>query len=425
MGIEEVSTLLKELEIATGWNTDDLDIGHAIMHHTNEPSTNYCTVEFKMPSLEKQMPESHAREIEDTYHYPAMHRMKFDKIDNMGFHGYMNKEGMSTIHKVRRYEGNHLVTYYFSSTRRLGLLKHDYTMAIMVYLNYPERMFTRRKPCTRLDPKCIPGCIDILREPISHWLNDPEPNTARLDKFFFSYVGDMHRLCIGYTIEDIKDLDTCFYPKEPDYYVLDLNAKYFKEAIWSRTEWEQAILDERANIEHDMFNIYDRKPDHRYDGEELVSYGVQFEGYGGLASLVKYNISTMTNVPYPLKVALDTNNFADLWRFDMESWNARNSIHKWTFNHWNWVCTNNEGGWWCSWDVSETISAAEDMAAELGDASGQVASQMEQVANVVGWGGSGDTSSTDTEYTLILPKYNGYTYVKHLEALPNRGTNIF
>ena len=425
MGIEEVYTVLRELEVATGWNTDDLDIGHAVMHHTNDPASNYCTVEFKMPSLEKQMLESHAREIEDTYHYPGMHRMKFDQVENMGFHRFMDKEGRSTIHKVRRYEGNHVTTYYFSATRRLGLLKHDYPMAMLVYLNYPERMFTRRKPCTDLDPDCIPGCMDTLREPIVHWLNDPEPNTARLDKFFFSYVAEPHRLCIGYTIEDIKDHDTCFEPKEPDYFVLDLEAKYFKEAIWGKTEWETEIIKERSEVDHEMFCIYDRGPDDRHDGEGLSYSAVQFQGYGGAAYLVKYNLNTMENVPKPLVDALETNNFAALWRFDMETLNARNSIHKWTFNHWNWICTNNERGWWCSWSVAETISGAGDAAAGLGDGSGQVASQLNQVANVVGWGSSNDTSSPDTEYNQVRPKYNGYTYITHLEALPDRDTSMF
>ncbi len=427
MGVSVVRHELRPLDTVEPWELgiDERDVAHAKIHHSYNPSENYCEVEFRMPTIEKQMPSKHLEEIIDTKYYSHLHRMKFNKVENMAFHGYMDKEGRSTIDKIRYYEGTKLITYYFSSTRRLGLLPHDYTMAMLVYLNYPERFFTRRTPCKKIDPRCVPGCYEVLAESIVTWLDDPEPNTARLDKYFFAYVGEHHRLCLGYTIEHIKSNDTCFEPIEPEYYTLDLNAKYFREAIWSKFEWENKILEERRELDEEMFVIYDTGPDTLSNGDDLEQRTVQFGGWGGAASLARYNYKKDENVPNQLHLAITQNNFAELWRFDMASINSRNSIHKWTYNEWVEFLNNDETGWWCAWDASETISSAGDTAAGLGDGSGQVESQLNQVANTVGWGVSGDMSSSDTEYNQIYPKYNGYTYETYTEPLPERGSSLF
>ena len=148
MGLSSVRHELRELDIADAWEIDigERDFAHVKIHHTHNPATNYCTTEFRMPTIEKMMPQKHLEEIIDTKFYDCMHRMKFIKVENMRFHGFMDKEGRSTIDKIRYYQGNKLITYYFSSMRTLGLLAHDYTMAMLVYLGYPKRFYTRRNP---------------------------------------------------------------------------------------------------------------------------------------------------------------------------------------------------------------------------------------------------------------------------------------
>ena len=425
MGLEVVKTAAREWEFISRWNADDIDLVHAKIHHVHNPAKNYITGEFKMPALARQMPLAHINEIVDTKHYPSLHRMKFNKVDNTAFHRYMDGEGRSSIDKIRSTDGTHVTTYYFSSARRLGLLMHDYSMAILIYLNHPARFFTRRTPCKKIDPECMPGCIKILRARIVHWLNDPEPNTARLDKFFFSYVADKHRLCLGYTKEIVKSHKECFNPIEPEYFTLDLTAKYFKEAIWGKKEWENAIIEERKTIDEEMYHIYDRGPDDRADGEPLEVGSVPFGTYCGTVHLAKYNYKNNINVPEPLRNAISNNIFSELWRFDMESFNARNSIHKWTFNTWIDIGNSAENGWWCSWDVSETIAQGASEASSLGGSGKQVGAQLNQVANMAGWGSSNDTSSSDTEYSVLIPKYNGYTYEKHTEPLPQRSSSLF
>lgn len=421
MGIETVSTLLRTLDVADVWNEYEQDVAYAKIHHTYNPSRNYCTVEFRMPAITRQFPQEYSRETIDTYHYPHLHRMKFNEVENLDFHAFMRVEGKSTIDKIRYREGNNLITYYFSNTRTLGLLKHDYMMAMLIYINYPARNFTRQTPCKRLHPECIPGCIKILQKPIVNWIHDPEPNTARLDKYFFSYIGEKHRLCMGYTIEEKKSNDTCFEPMEPKYYTLDLDAKYFKEAIWNVREWENKILEDRKNLDDDIYMIYDGSPENKHDGEDLESTMVNFSGYTGNPYLVVYNYAKMENVPKSIKDAIDLNNFTMLWQVDMASLNARNSIHKWNFNHWQELCKRYKNGWWCAWDVSETIDSGSANAAALGDVSGDVEARLIQTASAVGWGATGDSSSSDTQYDIIFPQYNGYTYESHFEPLPDRG----
>ena len=425
MGVEVVYNGLRELEIAENWETEVHDIATAKMHHKYNPRKNYCTVEFRMPTISKQIPVSQFEETEAIYHYPQLHRMKFNKVENLDFHRYMDREGRSTISKIRRYEGNHVTTYYFSDTRRIGLLKHDYFMALIVYLNHPPRFFTRRTPCTKLDPKCIPGCYDILAEPIVSWVTDPEPNTAVLSKYFFSYMGEVHRLCLGYTIEDIKSNDLCFNPIEPDYYTLDLSVKYFNEAFWDLRTWQNAIIKEREDCDTDQYVIYDGRIDTRDDGEALSYGSVSFRGHGGTASALTMNIKNGINVPMELRTAINENNFVGLWQFDMYSLNARNSIHKWTFNHWHDFCQVEDTGWWCAWDVSDVISGGASEAAALGDSGGQVAAQLTQVSSMFGWGPTGDSSSTDTEYIFTFPRLDGYEYKPFFEPLYARGMSMF
>lgn len=427
MGLSSVNTEIRYLEPSGEWGIDDMDfdVAYAKIHHEYAPSRNYCTVEFKIPTIEKEFPESYVREVEDTYHYPHLHRMKYLEVDNHRFHGFMKTEGLDTFDKIRYRVGDHLITYYMSSHRTLGYLEHDYMMAIMLYINHPKRNFTRRTPCKKLDPRCIPGCLDVLKEPIVSWVFDEEPYTARVEKYFFTPIGETHRLCIGYTIEDIKSNETCFEPKEPRYFIIDLEAKYFKEAIWEKSEWENAIMRTRRAEDKDMFAIYDSGPEPRMDGGDLECGTVSFRGYGGSITTAIYNYKRKENVPLSLHNALSTNNFEQLQIFDLLVANSRNSAHKWIFNHWQDTCNYASNGWWCAWDVSETISASGDTAAGLGDSTGQVEAQLNQVANVVGWGVSGDTSSTDTEYWMVFPKYDGYEYEHHFEPLPDRGGGMF
>ncbi len=292
-------------------------------------------------------------------------------------------------------------------------------MAILIYLNFPARFFTRRTPCKKLDPRCIPYCIKVLKAPIVSWVFDPEPNTARFDKFFFSYISEKHRLCMGYTIDDIKSNDTCFEPAEPDYYTIDLNAKYFKEAEWDKNKWEQSIIRERKELDREMYAVYDGGADVRFDGEALEYGSCGFGTYTGVASVAKYNYAKFDNIPMQLKEAVDSKDFTKLWQFDMLAINSRNSIHKWTFNGWHHLCNHISNGWWCAWNMKEAVDAGMSGAPAIA-ASAQVNAQINMALSMTGWGIVNDNTSTDTEFWQVFPKFNGYTYVSHFEPLPIR-----
>lgn len=426
MGIEAVNNQLRYLDIAEGWGVDSLDVATAKMHHEYNPSRNHCLCEFKIPSLSKQMPEDYFEEVADTKHYPMLHRMKYNKVENLDFHSYLRVEGRDNIDKVRRVDGNHVITYYFSNTRRLGLLKHDYYLAALVFLNYPIRDFIRRTPCKKLDPRCMPGCADNLRLPIPNWLNDPEPFTTRLDKFFFSYIGEKHRVCLAYTVEDMKSHDKCFEIKEPDYYIMDMKTKYFKEAFWDMRAWENSIMEDRRNTDSVMYHLEEGYTGINYGGNPNPPTSVSFRGYGGTASCHTYSMQDIDGVPAEIGSALDNNDFAGLWKADLASFNTRNSIHKWTFNHWQDICNNADDGWWCAWDTSEVIAGgattAEGFAAGAGEA---VGAQLTQVAGMFGWAPTGDTTGTDTVYILVDGMIPGYVYEPFLEPLPERFSSLF
>lgn len=417
MGVESVnSDKFRQLDISDGFHADDYDTAKARIKHTYQPSKNFITVEFRMPAIRRQMIPEYYDAIGMTYYHDILHEMKYDKVDNTAFHNRMKSEGLNTIDKIKYRVGDHLITYYFSNTRTLGLLGYDYYMAMLVYLNYPKRNFTRRTPCTKLGSKCTSACIENLEAPVVNWLNDPEPNTATLNKYFFSYISDIHRLMVGYTVEDIKSTENCFAAKEPDYYIINLETKYFKEACWTEKEWFRKIMKDRADCATPIYFLDESQGNTSgIFGEAAVSTlnsanSVSFGGYNGTASLTKYSVKDNENVPDSIKEAYNTNNPSLLWKEDMRSLNVRNSIHKWTYNYWQQIGNSAKDGWWCAWDMSEVIDSGAATAASLGDSGGVVKGQLNQVATMFGWGPSGDSSSTDTEYELLSEKLPDYEY---------------
>ncbi len=419
MGLEQTNHDFRYLELANEYNTSEYDTAEMKVHHTQNPATNYCLVELKMPSIERQFTIGQFDSMLESIYSVSLHGLNFLKVNNNMFYEILHKEGAASIDKVRRVKDGVAYTYYFSSTRTVRLFPHDYSMASLIYLNYPIRNYIHRTPCKDLVPRCAESCLRFLAAPVKSYLDDDPSLNIKFSDFFFSYIEDNHRLIMAYSIEKVKKVGECFLPNEPDYYIQDMSMSYFSDSIIKRSVFESVILKERKEEDTNMYYLSVGKAFGVNYGNfssgdiNQVSFGVS-----SATSSIEYNYKNKLDVPDDIFEALSNSNFESLWMIDFLGLNVRNSIYKYQFNYWVYsVCTRSGDGFWCAWDASETISRE---SSGFGEAGSQVSSQLNQVANSFGWGASVGRTSTDTVYTLISVKYPGVNYEKVIEPLPNR-----
>ena len=435
MGIETVDINYRR-ESLEHFEGVECDIASAKIHHTMNPTKNYIFVEFKIPTIAKHMPSVDYNKIVETYFYDCMHQMKYIKVDNKTFHAFMNREGVHRnqdnrscgemrneyysyreregIDVVRHKENGRVVTHYNSNKRLLGLLRHDYYMALLLYANWPKRDFLRRTPCKIFSPLCS-DCPKFAKLPVVGWIDDPEPFKPTIEKTFFSYIGENHRLCMGYTIDIIPSGDTCYKPIEPEYYILDLDVIYFREAIYKKSLWENTIIKNRKDCNEELYSF--GGPITNYDGELLTD--ISWSDWAGphtALSVTKYNLKKRGTVPSDIWTAVSLSNMTMLWEADIHRFNNRNSAHKYTFNSWWQTGMHNDDGWFCGVNTAEIIAEA---TAPFGAEGTAVAGQLTQVANMFGMD-EGAGGSPDTVYSLLEPLHGGYSYQDITEPLPKR-----
>jgi len=414
----------------------ECDIGSGKIHHSMNPTENYIFVEFRFPAIAKHMPSIDYNMIVDTYFYDCMHRMKYLKVDNKTFHKFMNNEGgfrnqdnrscgetrdvyysyreRENIDVVRHHDAGKVTTYYNSSKRPLGLLRHDYYMGLLLYANWPARDYIRRTPCKGFHPTKCPKCPEFAAMPVQGWIDDPEPFKPTIEKTFFTYIEENHRLCMGYTVDIVPSGDTCYEPVEPEYYILDMSVLYFREAIYSKKKWENFIIKNRKECKEELYSFGGSTKN--YDDEQLELSWSAWSGPHTPLSVSKYMPNIRATVPADIWKAMSLNNMKLLWEADIHRFNNRNSAHKFTFNSW-WVHgVHDKGGWFCGVNTSETIGSA---TAGFGAAGKAVAGQLTQVANMFGMN-EGGGGSTDSIFTQMEPKIEGYNYKDIIEPLPIR-----
>ena len=417
------------------------DIAKATIHHTLNPSQNYIQVEFKLPALSKMMPSEDYESIVRTYFHDCMHEMKYIEVSNKEFHAFMHNEGQKwhttdgnlhvnddDIDIVRSKRDNKIVTNYYSNSRLLGLLHHDYYMGLILYMNYPIRDFIHQTPCKK--PSKYDKCaIPTLVRGVVGWLHDAQEFFPNIEKTFFSFIEDNHRLCMGYTEDPIPHSGiTCGIPDEPRYFIIDLNVLYFKHATFNKEAWKNKIINNRRSCTEELYyldsgdiisdDICGTKFSPPYknvnaDGETIPSARTSYQGYVGYGRVIPYRTRYRKETPAVLWSAISNNDFDALWLQDAFAFNGRNDLFKWNFNHWSRIGTYSEDGWVCGWNISEQLGAA-------GLSQSEIQAQGQQYYNLMGGGDISDTSSSDTEYILLQPIEDGYSYDKFLEPLPKR-----
>jgi hypothetical protein len=425
MGIEQVNkTTIRTLDEAYNYNVDKYDVAIMKIHHTYRPSDNYCTVELRVPAISTQIPSEDYEKIHQSTLAPSLHGIRYDKVDNNKFYWMLKRE---SVDKVRKIKDGLVYTYYFSNTRRLKLFRHDYYMAIAVYLGYPNRPYLRRTPCKMIDPQCI-NCWDYLAEPVRSYLDESlEEYEASFYKFFFSQIGDIHRVLMGFTVESIKRPGECFTSKEPDYFIVNYDAPYFNGGILNKGEFEATVLQSRRATEERLVHLKAFKlPNVILDEPAYLTDGYNYASYenSGMSGAVYYNIRSGEG-PENVISFLSACSFDELWRFDFESFNARNSIHKYQYNHWAILCTRAEDGLWCAWDATETIENGLESSPGSAQDNAEVESQLLQVSTMFGWGPTSDASSSDTVFTFIGEKMEDVNYEDVIEPLPQRESSLF
>ena len=432
MAIETVDQSLQK-EHEDHYKGLDCDIGSGKLHHDMNPKENYIQVEFKFPAIKKHMPEEDHDRIEETYHHECMHQVKYLKVDNNTFHAFMNNEG-KVINKDNRSNGevtnqyysyqeregidvirdilpDRTISFYHSNQRTLGLLRHDYYMGLLLYANWPQREFMRRTPCNDLDPKCK-KCPEFLAMIVEGWKDDAEPYRATIEKTFFTYIEENHRLCMGYTVDVIPSLANCYEPPEVEYYIMDMEVQYFREAEYSEKKWNDKIMHNRKTNNQEMYSL--GGPIKNPDEIDLPYLRDKWKDYGNGLPCVVYNPTHRDTCPVDIWAAMSSGDLVDLWYADSIRFNARSTAHKWTFNSWWTFGRHHKNGWYCGVNPSELIS--EGTSSITGGK--EVAQQLTQVGNMFGWTQEG--GSTDSEFTFVKPKLEGYTYKKIDEPLPIR-----
>ena len=434
MGVETVNKELRH-EKEEHFEGFECDIASGKAHHDLNPTKNYIMGEYKFPAITKHMPPEDADRIIATYFHDCMHEMKYVKVSNNEFHSFMNNEGSPFTNNKRtdvadganRYRGyadregvdvvrndelHRTVTYFNSSVRTVGLLRHDYYMGLLLYSNYPVRNFIRRTPCKQFHPLCT-DCTKIAKEEVNGWITDPEPFKPTIDKTFFSFIEDTHYLCMGYTVDKYPSGDTCFEYLEPEYYILDMDVVYFREAEYSFRKYSDIIVKNRR----DGGEMYSLGGTVKNSDEETLPHGSSsWEGPHTPLTVVKYNCRNRNTVPSDIWSAISHSDMIELWEADIIRFNARSSAHKFTFNSWWNPGVFSSDGWFCGFKSSELIGGS---GAGFGAAGKAVEGQLTQVAHAFGMD-EGVAGSTDSEFELIYPKYEGYTYSKIDEPLPIR-----
>jgi hypothetical protein len=414
----------------------ECDIASGKIHHNMNPTKNYIFVEFKFPAISRHMPSVDYELIVNTYFHECMHQMKYIQVDNTTFHNFMNHEGpprnqdnrscgetreayysyreRTNIDVIRHNDNGTVTTHYHSNIRSLGLLRHDYYMGLLLYANWPQRDYIRRTPCMRFHPVKCSKCPEFAKLPVEGWIYDPEPYKPTIEKTFFTYIEENHRLCMGYTIDKIPSGDTCFEPIEPEYYILDMDVQYFREAIYSKRLWEGHIVKNRKECDEELYSFGGSASN--YDEELLELSWSAWSGPHTPLYVSVYDPKKRETVPADIWTAMSLNNMTMLWEADIHRFNNRNSAHKYTFNSW-WVHgMNSDGGWFCGVKTSETIKSATEPFGGAGEAA---AGQLTQVANMFGMdeGGGG---STDSIFSQMEPLLAGYEYTDIIEPLPER-----
>jgi len=396
------------------WEAEEYDTASVKIPHEYNPKDNYVMVEFRYPSISRQMPSRSFDAVVDEMLNYRLHKLDFKKTDNHGFYEMVKKEGGDNIIKIRSKFGRDIYTFYISKKRKLRGFVEDYYIAISVFLGYPKRDYMRRAPCYNIDAQCMP-CFDNLGAPVLDWLDDEEPYKTSLYKYFFTLPGEDHYLCIAYTREVDRIPGTCFTPEDPDYYIVDESQDYFLGGFDNLERWKSEVIKERKGEDRVLYHLEVGPQKSKLDqgdviGPEEGKVGTRrtqlFNGFGGSVSLTRYNYVTDDMVPDDIKNALDGEDFDLLWYTDMRSFNARNSLNKFFFNHWHEVCMSAPDGWVCGWNLDEMIGAASD-------ASGMSEESALQMAAAYGY----ETSSgnTDRIFTLQQGKIPGYEYEDYIE----------
>jgi len=284
-------------------------------------------------------------------------------------------------------------------------------------------------PQARVTSKYDKCAIPTLVRGVVGWLHDAPEFFPNIEKTFFSFIEDNHRLCVGYTEDPIPHSGiTCGIPDEPRYFIIDLNVLYFKHATFNKEAWKNKIINNRRSCTEELYyldsgdiisdDICGTKFSPPYknvnaDGETIPSARTSYQGYVGYGRVIPYRTRYRKETPAVLWSAISNNDFDALWLQDAFAFNGRNDLFKWNFNHWSRIGTYSEDGWVCGWNISEQLGAA-------GLSQSEIQAQGQQYYNLMGGGDISDTSSSDTEYVLLQPIEDGYSYDKFLEPLPKR-----
>lgn len=400
-------------------NVDLYDVAHVTVRHEYRPSDNVCKFELKIPALERSMTSYDFTKLKEMCLWDTYHEIVYNKVLNKEFYSYVKKE---KIHKLRVVEDDRVITYYLSLDRTTGFMDYDYFTALLIYPLYPIRGYIRRAPCTKLDPECK-ACPDTLAKPIASYMDVHPSVDATYDKYCFSLPGELHHIVIGYTIDYPMTISECKEVKHPEYYVIEQDNIYFKKAFHDYDEWKEDVIKRRRDFDGIMYRMYDGAEYQNEENlEEMKSLRGKHVGNTGAykrITISEYNMFKRENIPEDMKIAVDELNFDLFWHFDFYNANARNSMSKWQFNEWIEQLNAVSDGFYCAWNMTETMTDATESIP--GDTSAMSA-QVLQAAGSVGWGmeEDSDVEGRVATFELAYPRFAGVEYEVYEEKIPDR-----
>ncbi len=416
MGVGEVNKKLRKNDDFDNLNIDWFDVANVKIKHEYLPLENYIYCEMRLPALERSMTDYDHEMLKEMCYWDTYHQMRYVSVDNSDFHSMVKKE---EIHKLRLESDGKIFTFYISKNRTVGFMEYDYFTAPLIYGLHPIRNFIRRAPCTKLDPECD-TCQDDVDASITSFLGLNENITATYDKYCFAHPEEIHNIVVAYTIDVEHDLHNCDNVTPPEYFILDLDNIYFREADFNYNEWKEKVMKRRSEFDGQMYRLYDGGTS---GNTGSISFVTGRMSQGVSVSVDEYNMKQGENIPSDMQEAIEEMDFDKFWMCDFKNANARNTLHKHQFNQWVWFGNTDKDGFFCAWDMTETF---DESSVDTGEETSAVKDQLAQIGSMFGWGfdESGEVGRCAV-FEHMFPRFPGIEYEVFTELIPDRTPKPF
>jgi len=287
------------------------------------PSRNRQTFELVLPRLRNQMRNEFYDRLKNIKNLINWHDIPYKKVSNSEFHKFLRN---NTTKKIKLFNEDSRIykTNYYSTKLPLRAMQYDYEGLLLVYLNYPERQYLRRSPCTSLAGS--PDMIEMMNKFLDLECQDFIDNDVKLNDYFFIKPGKINGIRIAYTKEKKFEYTYSEEPYKPEYYIIDLSHEYFKSGIVSLSSWCSSVVKERCESDEIFYRTEQcsqepnaKKDDYSGIGDFLGS----FHSWHRDLKLYKLNKEQMSKI---------SNNYKAMSEYDMKQMSGRHSWNKFEYN---------------------------------------------------------------------------------------------